>query len=74
MIHLVYEGRGLDVNPSTIDNFRGAGDTDNIVVLETIHYDDVTHITTGHRWSAWVHAWVRAVDRVETFPEEVRQG
>ncbi|KAI0354431.1 DUF455-domain-containing protein [Trametes cingulata] len=73
IIHLVHEARGLDVNPGTIDKFRRAGDAESVRVLETIHHDEVTHVTTGHRWFTWVCA-KQGVDPVRTFREEVRRG
>lgn len=73
IIHLVHEARGLDVNPGTIDKFRRAGDPDTVKVLETIHHDEVTHVTTGHRWFTWICA-KQGVDPVQTFREEVQRG
>lgn len=54
IIALVHEARGLDVNPMTIDKFRKAGDTDSVGALEVIHNDEITHVTTGHRWLTWI--------------------
>ncbi|KAI0329484.1 DUF455-domain-containing protein [Cubamyces sp. BRFM 1775] len=73
IIHLVHEARGLDVNPGTIEKFRRAGDLESVRVLETIHHDEVTHVTTGHRWFTWICA-KQGVDPVQTFREEVRKG
>ena len=42
-------------------------------MLETIHHDEVTHVTTGHRWFTWVCA-KQGVDPVQTFREEVKRG
>ncbi|KIJ62399.1 hypothetical protein HYDPIDRAFT_51764, partial [Hydnomerulius pinastri MD-312] len=73
IIHLVHEARGLDVNPGTIDRFRRAGDTESVKVLNIIHADEVTHVTSGHRWFTWV-CEQQGVDPVSTFREEVRRG
>ncbi|TFK86957.1 DUF455-domain-containing protein [Polyporus arcularius HHB13444] len=73
IIHLVHEARGLDVNPGTIEKFRRAGDPESVEVLETIHLDEVTHVTTGHRWFTWVCA-KQGVDPVQTFRDEVKRG
>lgn len=54
IISLVHEARGLDVNPMTIDKFRKAGDGDSVKSLEVIHNDEITHVTTGHRWLTWI--------------------
>ncbi|KAI1782602.1 DUF455-domain-containing protein [Ganoderma leucocontextum] len=73
IIHLVHEARGLDVNPGTIEKFRKAGDAESVTALETIHHDEVTHVTTGHRWFTWVCA-KEGVDPVAAFREEVKRG
>ncbi|KZV62071.1 DUF455-domain-containing protein [Peniophora sp. CONT] len=73
IIHLVHEARGLDVNPGTIEKFRRSGDKDSVESLEVIHADEVTHVTTGHRWFVWC-CEKDGVDPVSTFREEVRKG
>ncbi|KAI0738170.1 hypothetical protein C8Q80DRAFT_1207277, partial [Daedaleopsis nitida] len=73
IIHLVHEARGLDVNPGTIEKFRRGGDAESVQVLETIHHDEVTHVTTGHRWFTWICA-KEGVDPVQAFREEVKRG
>lgn len=72
IIHLVHEARGLDVNPATIERFRKAGDPDTVKVLEVIHADEVTHVTSGHRWFTWVCAEEGTSDPVSAFREEVK--
>ncbi|KAF9234832.1 hypothetical protein BU15DRAFT_89827 [Melanogaster broomeanus] len=73
IIHLVHEARGLDVNPGTIERFRRAGDTESVKALEIIHADEVTHVTSGHRWFTWV-CEQQGVDPLSSFREEVRRG
>ncbi|KAG6840231.1 hypothetical protein C0991_008060 [Blastosporella zonata] len=73
IIHLVHEARGLDVNPGTIERFRKAGDAESVEVMEVIHADEVTHVTSGHRWFTWVCEQER-VDPVQAFREEVKRG
>ncbi|PYI11965.1 Rieske [2Fe-2S] domain protein [Aspergillus sclerotiicarbonarius CBS 121057] len=68
IIALVHEARGLDVNPVTIDKFRKAGDKDSVETLEIIHNDEITHVTTGHRWLTWI------CGQEETDPVEVFRG
>ncbi|KAJ7226979.1 hypothetical protein GGX14DRAFT_417793 [Mycena pura] len=76
IIHLVHEARGLDVNPATIERFRRAGDAASVAVLETIHADEVTHVTAGHRWFTWLceREPGGGLDPIETFRTEVRKG
>ncbi|KAF8595107.1 DUF455-domain-containing protein [Ceratobasidium sp. AG-I] len=71
IIHLVHEARGLDVNPVTIGKFKVAGDAESVKVLEVIHWDEVTHVTAGHRWFTWV-CGLLGEDPVRTFRQEVR--
>ncbi|KAG9092043.1 hypothetical protein FRC06_000271 [Ceratobasidium sp. 370] len=72
IIHLVHEARGLDVNPTTIEKFRAVGDLESVKVLEVIHWDEVTHVTAGHRWFTWACALL-GEDPVEAFRREVRK-
>ncbi|KAJ7140054.1 hypothetical protein C8R43DRAFT_1202181 [Mycena crocata] len=74
IIHLVHEARGLDVNPGTIERFRRAGDAASVAAMEIIHADEVTHVTSGHRWFTWLCEKEGMLDPVETFREEVRKG
>lgn len=72
IIHLVHEARGLDVNPGTIERFRRSGDNESVAVLQVIHADEVTHVTSGHRWFTWI-CEKGGLDPVSTFREEVRK-
>lgn len=74
IIHLVHEARGLDVNPGTIERFRKAGDHESVKVMEVIHADEVTHVTSGHRWFTWLCDQEGGVDPVSAFREEVKRG
>ncbi|KAJ7485070.1 hypothetical protein B0H11DRAFT_2018030 [Mycena galericulata] len=74
IIHLVHEARGLDVNPGTIERFRRAGDAASVAAMEVIHADEVTHVTSGHRWFTWLCEKEGNLDPVATFREEVRKG
>jgi uncharacterized ferritin-like protein (DUF455 family) len=83
IIHLVHEARGLDVNPGTIERFRKAGDIDSVKVMEIIHADEVTHVTSGHRWFSWIckKGWEREahlddeeLDLAKIFRQEVQEG
>lgn len=71
IIALVHEARGLDVNPMTIDKFRKAGDVDSVGALEVIHNDEITHVTTGHRWLTWICSQ-EDTDPVQVFRSNVQ--
>ncbi|KAN0061259.1 hypothetical protein ACQY0O_006105 [Thecaphora frezii] len=75
VVSLVHESRGLDVNPMTIRKFENAGDRESVETLTTIHLDEITHVSAGHRWLTWLceSAEPRLVPR-EVFREEVRRN
>ncbi|RXK37771.1 hypothetical protein M231_04927 [Tremella mesenterica] len=70
IIHLVAEARGIDTNPMTMAKLQSAGDKESTRVLEIIHADEITHVTTGHRWFTWL-CQRRGVDPITTFRQEV---
>ncbi|KAF5863314.1 hypothetical protein ETB97_010312 [Aspergillus alliaceus] len=72
IIALVHEARGLDVNPMTIEKFRRAGDIESVQSLEVIHNDEITHVTTGHRWLTWI-CQEEGTDPVHVFRTNVRK-
>ncbi|KAJ5966265.1 hypothetical protein N7481_012979 [Penicillium waksmanii] len=72
IIALVHEARGLDVNPMTIQKFRVAGDSESVQSLEIIHNDEITHVTTGHRWLTWICAQ-EGTDPVQVFRANVQK-
>lgn len=72
VIALVHEARGLDVNPLTIEKFRNAGDLDSVDTLNIIHNDEITHVTTGHRWLTWI-CQEEGTDPVQVFRSNVQE-
>ncbi|KAL2867609.1 Rieske [2Fe-2S] domain protein [Aspergillus lucknowensis] len=72
IIALVHEARGLDVNPMTIAKFRAAKDYESVEALEIIHNDEITHVTTGHRWLSWI-CQQEQTDTVDVFRSNVRK-
>ncbi|KAJ5105006.1 hypothetical protein NUU61_002353 [Penicillium alfredii] len=72
IIALVHEARGLDVNPMTIEKFRKAGDSESVQALEVIHNDEITHVTTGHRWLTWI-CDQEGTDPVKIFRSNVQK-
>ncbi|KAI5288634.1 hypothetical protein KEM54_005054 [Ascosphaera aggregata] len=72
IVCLVHEARGLDVNPMTIEKFRKAGDALSVHAMEIIHNDEITHVTTGHRWLTWI-CGQEEMDPVEVFRGNVRK-
>ncbi|KAI1412796.1 DUF455-domain-containing protein [Hypoxylon sp. FL1857] len=72
VIALVHEARGLDVNPLTIEKFRNAEDDESVDVLNIIHNDEITHVTTGHRWLTWI-CQQEGTDPVQVFRSNVQK-
>ncbi|KAI1359063.1 hypothetical protein F5Y08DRAFT_91922 [Xylaria arbuscula] len=72
VIALVHEARGLDINPLTIEKFRAAGDLDSVDVMTIIHNDEITHVTTGHRWLTWI-CQQEGTDPVHVFRTNVQR-
>ncbi|KAI1333454.1 beta-1,4-xylosidase [Xylariaceae sp. FL0016] len=72
VIALVHEARGLDVNPMTIEKFRKVKDADSVEVLTIIHNDEITHVTTGHRWLTWI-CKQEGTDPVQVFRDNVQR-
>lgn len=72
IIALVHEARGLDVNPATIKKFEVGGDQESVESQRIIHNDEVTHVTTGHRWLCWI-CGEEGTDPVVVFRENVKK-
>lgn len=72
VIALVHEARGLDINPLTIEKFRNAKDGESVEVLDIIHNDEITHVTTGHRWLSWI-CQQEGTDPVQVFRSSVQK-
>ncbi|KAJ2984886.1 hypothetical protein NUW58_g5825 [Xylaria curta] len=72
VIALVHEARGLDINPLTIEKFRTAGDMESVDVMTIIHNDEITHVTTGHRWLTWI-CQQEGTDQVQVFRTNVQK-
>ncbi|GAA5996598.1 hypothetical protein JCM5350_006757 [Sporobolomyces pararoseus] len=72
IIHLVHEARGLDSNPMQIKRCRAAGDEASASLLEIIHYDEITHVASGHRhFLNLCENHQPPLDPIQTFRKEV---
>jgi uncharacterized ferritin-like protein (DUF455 family) len=56
VVPLVLEARGLDVTPSMIARFDGAGDTASADILRIVLRDEIGHVAVGKRWFDWLCA------------------
>lgn len=50
VVPMVLEARGLDVTPTMIKMMQRQGDEKTTAILQTIHDDEVTHVSAGTRW------------------------
>lgn len=50
IVPLVLEARGLDVTPGMTEKLRDAGDERSANILQVIHDEEITHVSTGVRW------------------------
>ncbi|GAA5830331.1 hypothetical protein JCM11251_001310 [Rhodosporidiobolus azoricus] len=74
IIALVHEARGLDTNIQWVKRLEKAGDEKTARVIEIIHYDEITHVSAGHRhFTRLCSSLIPAVDPVATFRSEVNQ-
>jgi uncharacterized ferritin-like protein (DUF455 family) len=72
IVPLVLEARGLDVTPSTIVQFRHAGDEQSAAILERIYRDEIGHVAAGMRW--FHHFAAQAgLDPKQAWQERVRR-
>ena len=72
IVHMVHEGRGLDVNPLTIRKFEKAGDQVSAAFLKIIHEDEISHVACGQVWFSRL-CEERGLDRYATFHSIVRK-
>ncbi|CAM9494317.1 unnamed protein product [Lampetra planeri] len=54
VVHMVHEARGLDVHPQTRARFAAQGDSESVLVLDTLYEDEVTHVAAGLRWFTYL--------------------
>ncbi len=50
IVPLVFEARGLDVTPQTIERLETAGDFASAAVLKIIYNDEINHVRIGAIW------------------------
>lgn len=50
IVPMVFEARGLDVTPATVDRFRSQGDEASARIVERIYHDEIRHVAVGTRW------------------------
>lgn len=53
VVPMVLEARALDITPTTIERFAGAGDASSVRALTRIMNDEIRHVAAGTRWFNW---------------------
>ena len=71
VVPMVLEARGLDVTPSLISRFEGAGDRRSAQVLRRIATDEIAHVAAGVEWFGFLCGAMR-IDCVQSWQSQVR--
>jgi len=53
IVPMVFEARGLDVTPTMINKFKGAGDHQSAAHLDVIYQEEIGHVAVGKKWFDW---------------------
>ena len=54
IVHIVLEGRGLDVAPSSMNKLKKSGDIKSLSLLNIIFKDEITHVKSGLYWFKYI--------------------
>lgn len=54
VVHMVLEGRGLDVTPMSLKKLEKANDTKSLDLLKIIYRDEITHVGSGITWFKYI--------------------
>lgn len=74
VVHMVFEARGLDVQPKTLEKFANNNDTESAAILDIIFREEITHVAAGLRWFTWVCNHSNPpMDCIPTFHKLVQQ-
>eukprot|EP01083_Nonionella_stella_P021309 59113_1 len=73
IVHMVLEGRGLDVTPYSMDKLRNANDMKSVSLLQTIYLDEITHVQSGLRWFKYVCDLINVSDPIKHFHNIVKE-
>jgi uncharacterized ferritin-like protein (DUF455 family) len=50
IVPMVWEARGLDVTPATIEQFTSQHDSASASILKRIYNDEIRHVAAGTTW------------------------
>jgi len=75
IVHMVHEARGLDVTPGTIHKLKNGQDSRSMELLESIYYDEITHVKTAVYWFTYLSELKGMTEEhmIERFQSIVRE-
>merc|ERR1712129_167610 len=65
IVHMVLEGRGLDITPSSLKKLSKADDAESVRLLKVIYRDEITHVKAGMTWFRFVCQQIGVSDPIE---------
>jgi uncharacterized ferritin-like protein (DUF455 family) len=66
LMPMLFEARGLDTTPATIDRLEKKGDIETAQIMARIARDEVSHVAAGVKWFEHL-AGLQNLDAVDTF-------
>ena len=73
IVHMVLEGRGLDVTPMSMQKLKNAKDEESLKLLKIIYRDEITHVRSGMEWFQFICKEIGITNPISHFQEIVRQ-
>ena len=73
IVHMVLEGRGLDVTPSSMQKLKNAKDEESLKLLQIIYRDEITHVRSGLQWFEYFCKEIGIEDPIHHFHQIVGQ-
>ena len=74
IVHMVLEGRGLDVTPSSMKKLKNAKDEESLRLLNIIYLDEITHVASGMKWFKYVCDEIKIKDPIAHFHRIVKKN
>jgi len=75
IVHMVLEGRGLDVTPSLMKKLENSKDVKSLNLLKIIYRDEIGHVKAGIKWFKYVckNSKIKTIDNpINEFHRIVR--
>eukprot|EP01084_Bolivina_argentea_P120409 213421_1 len=72
IVHMVLEGRGLDVTPFSMEKLKKVKDEKSLQLLKIIYKDEITHVKSGLRWFKYVCNQLNIENMIHKFHAIVR--